>query len=374
MPSPSLPSLKVSFQGCHVLPPPHALPPLESLEHPSRALGGPSLESQERPSLTLGGPPLESQERPSLALGECSAVNMEFWNVLCSQVFQSMAPTSVSLPDPALLLQRLKASGKLQDILSLLEFESYADSATWTCGAVSAGDDDAVIVVLLPRQFYWRRGGSDAALLPVILLHYTLDLNSEPSAKHQVDTFLHFDLLTPPSLAAMPPSMQTLLTQLFSLHRASYVQLVHSALAREWPLSRSDFLTGLQVCRSSSLSVDLTPLVAALCQHSVTFFPADAEKAGSDWVECHAPLQSEELCRLLSSALSKLTRTCSLRGEEGREEDHTPSHCDLCTQQVNQALRRYLQVMGFRPVALCGPAHFWLDSATSAGDNNQVHS
>lgn len=357
---------------------------------------------------------------------KCSAVNTEFCKFLSAQLMQTLTPTQLSLPDPALLIKRLHSSEKLRSLFELVDFDTTAESAIWTCGAVNTGN--VVTILLLPRQFYWRQDASSTALLPVILLQCTLD--SDPATTTQGDTFLHYDLVTPPLLSAVAESMQPMLSQLSSLHTRCYLHLIHMALTQHWALASADYLTGLEICRSSSLSVDITPLLAALCSHAVTCFPANSganadntsanssntstnsdntptnsgnipsnlgnTPANSDntpansndtpawlgdppgnipadsgsppacWRTCHpAPLQSDELCCLLMSALSRLTRTCCLLAEDGREEDSAPSLCSRCAQKVNQAFESYLEGVGFRPVSQCGPTHFWLDSGTS---------
>ena len=292
------------------------------------------------------------------------------------------------LPDPALLVQRLLSSAKLKDLFTLVDFDATAESALWKCGAVNT--NDTVTVFLLPWKLYWHKDDTRTTLLPVILLQYTLDLNSDLNVVSPLgDTFLHFDLVTPPTLSDVPASMKPLLTQLSSQHTHCYLQLVQRALTNHWVFAREDFLTGLSICQSSQLSVDLTPLLAALCHHAVTCFPTDqggqatggdvelgdqgcpAESANSgghadsgDYWTCHAPLQSDVVCRLLTSALSKLMWTCFLRVEEGRDEDSTHSICNLCTQQVSQAFLRYLEEVGFKEVPQCGPSYFWMDNGS----------
>ena len=303
-------------------------------------------------------------------MGDCSTVNNEFWNKFSSQIMKTLTPTQVSLPDPTLLLQRLRASTHLQPLFALSAFESTAESAMWKCGAVN--DGDTIIVILLPRRFYWNGDVTESALLPILLLQYTLDLNLDLSTSQHVDAFLHFDLTTTPSFAEVPSSMKRLLTQLSSLHTTCYLQLVDMALREQWVLSSHDFLAGLQVCQSTTLSLDLTPLVAGLCNHAVTWFPATDSEGSEDKCEerfQHPPILSETLCRILTSALSKRMWTCSVRMEE--EVKEADSKCDLHTQQVNQALQQCLQELGFRPVPQSGPTHFWLHTHKVSHDGGE---
>lgn len=279
-----------------------------------------------------------------------------------------MARTVISFSDHTLLLHRLQRSAKLQEILAIVDFEEHAQ---WTCTAMINANDD-LIVFLLPWRLYCPREGErrGVALLPIIMLQCCQEqlLNSDLVAPHLAeDVYLQLDLLTqPPKLADVNLSLKELLCQLSSLHTSCYLEQVHSALTQHLPLSREDFLRGVAVCQTSTLSVDMTPLLSGICTHALTTFPASAELG-----KCTVPLHPDVLSQLLSAALSKLTWTCVLQpapglGEEGRGEDsHNP--CYLHTQQINQALKTHLDELGFRAVMQCGPSHFWLD-------NNQLPS
>lgn len=296
----------------------------------------------------------------SRVLEDCSAVNTCFWKSLTSHL-QAMAPTAVSLSDHASIINRLQLSSKLSDLLAAVHLEELAQ---WTCTALATNDSD-LTVFLLPQQLYrdCRGGERGVALLPLIVLQCYREqlLNSDledPSPPE--DLYLHFDLAPPSTSTDVPPSLKELLSQLSSLHTSCYLKQVNSALMQHLALSREDFLRGVAVCQTGTLSVDVTPLVSGLCQHSVTSFPASPHLDSAT-----VPLSSEVLSQLLSAVLSRLMWTCVVRraeggGDWGRSEDGS---CSLHTQLVNQALRTHLHQLGFKVVPQCGHTHFWLDSS-----------
>ena len=277
-------------------------------------------------------------------LGNCSAVNNEFWKLLSSQLLQTVAPTAVPLVNPAPLMQRLRSSEKLQDLFLLVDFESTADSATWICGAVSA--DEVVTVLLLPKQF-WHHAATGNTILPIVVLQYTQQLNPDPNASGPIDNSQHFDLVTSPVLSTMAASIKEVLTQLSFFHTSCYLQAMHFALTQHLPFCSQDYLTCLQVCKTSTLSVDLTPLLAGLCHHT-----------RSDM------LTSDVLCQLLTAALSKKVWSCSVARAEEVWPQEDSSYCNNSTQQVNATFRQHLLSVGFQGVPQCGPTHFWLDAST----------
>lgn len=311
----------------------------------------------------------------SLSVEECSVINKQLLRSLCSHL-ESLAPTKLFLHAscPSHLLQRLKNSKTLQDLLSLVDFESTAESAKWMCTAVSV--DDNVTVFLFPWQLYCHSVSAvpntvSKAVLPILMLQWNQAQILSPDltdTQPPGDVYLHFDLHSPPNPLGpeVVPSLRGLLTQLSSMHSSCYLEQVHSALTEHLPLSEEDFLTGLEACQSSSLSVDVTPLLAGLCQHSLTRFPSRVELG-----TCSIPLHSDVLCQLLSAALGKLTGICTVQCATAEEQEWT-SQCSLHTQLVNQAFRSHLDKLGFKPVTQCGIAYFWLESDSSSKGSEKV--
>ena len=285
----------------------------------------------------------------------------------------------LDLPEPALLMQRLLYSpgGKLRPLFALEGFEEAGREGPWRCGGLAV--EDSVTVFLLQERFYFpcAEGGGAVGgrvLLPLLLLQ--LDQTGLMDAKQQGDIYLHFGLEEPlPSLPVeVPGCTAVVLSQLPSLHTTCFLQQVHSALSQGLPLAPQDFHKALEVCQSTSLSVDATPLLAAHCGHALTHFPSHPEPAPP-------PLPCDLLCLLLSAALSKRSWTCSLTSankgcrEEG-EGQGVESHCACCTRLLNQTFKQHLEELGFREVVQCGPSHFWLNRETqlSAAESTMVSS
>lgn len=153
--------------------------------------------------------------------------------------------------------------------------------------------------------------------------------------------------------------------QLSVIHKSSYLTTLHTALVQNVAVQPGDFQAALEVCSKTVLSVDVTPLIAGLCSHSVTKLLDD-----SDIADCSAPLSTDLLCELLTAVSSKKTGSCSVSirqqsyyGDE--DSDHGASQCDLLHSEINQAFNRYLSELGFSTVPKC-PAHFWLNDRAAA--------
>ena len=301
-------------------------------------------------------PALDMCGATGVPLDKCSTLNQQFWHSISAHI-QTMAPTSVPLSDHTHILQRLQASPELQQLFAVLDLQHTVE---WTCVAMVTSDNE-LIVFLLPWQLYsdCRDEGRGVALLPIVMFQCCQEqlLNSNlAESRPTEDVYLHFDLQTQPILTEVCPGLKDLLCQLRSLHTSCYLEQVHAALVQGLLLTQQDFLRGVTVCQTNTLSVDLTPLLAGLCAHSLTEFPSSPELGTKS-----APLPSDVLSHLLSAALSKLTYTCVVRGG-GREEGGAGEECQLRTQQINQTFRRHLDKLGLRAVTQCEQAYFWLDN------------
>lgn len=257
------------------------------------------------------------------------------------------------------LIQRLQSSNKLQDFFSLVDFGSSAQSVKWTCHAVSHAT--SVMIFFLPWGFYSfpLAGDSEmAALIPLILVQcsqaHMLDPNA--SGSQEADKYFQFELSGhSPEFTDLDECTSELFSSLSSFHTSSYLQLLQSGLTQGLSVSCVDFLTGLKICKQSTLSVDVTPLLSALCSHAkVTLSSLHSDSSVP-------PLKSELLCQLLSAALSKLEWTSSVQLAEEEGADEWSSICHRWKQEINSTFKRHLEKMGFKRVDQCGASYFWLD-------------
>lgn len=297
----------------------------------------------------------------SLALGQSSEVNQLFWENLYSRLC-SLAPTQLQVSALTLLMKRLLHSprGVLHPLFALEGFEQAGGEGPWRCGVVNV--EDSITVFLLAERFYFPSAEEDGAkggrvLIPLLLLQ--LDQVELMEIQQQEDFYMHFDLAAPPpSLPPEVPSSTTvILSPLSSLHTSCYLQQVYSALSQGLPLVPQDFHKALELCHSTCLTVDATPLLAAHCRHALIHFPSHPEPATP-------PLSCELLCVLLSAALSKRNWTCNLSHVEQGYREEAVSQISCSSRLLNQTFMHHLNELGFKEVNQCGPTYFWLDRET----------
>ena len=341
-----------------------------------------------------------------LPLDKCSPLNFKFWHRLYA-LLQTFAPTHVPLPKASRLVQRLQASHKLQELFSLVGFAASAASVMWKCCALS--HDNTVTILCLPCGFFYSSSSSsspnsscsssypcsspraDGAValatpsiqplcLPVVLVRvqqrHVLDpLSSSPSSPSpslpaEEDSCHLLNLLV--VVPALPQEEEEeeevegqwcqveLLSRVASLHKECYLETLHYALSFQLTLCPQDFLLGLQVCRHSTAAVDVTPLLSALCPHSLSSLPCKPELGSLPF-----PLETHVLCQLLGSTLSKHKWTVCVRPRTpGTKKASSGSSCSQCSYELNQVFLAELTKLGFKAVPGCGPGYFWLNSSS----------
>lgn len=313
-------------------------------------------------------------------------------------MLRTVAPTNLPSPKASDLFQRLHASNKLQELISLAGFDESVGVVEWTCCALSHGK--TVTILCLPCGFYHYssslspsssslssfsssppctlRGGEAISAvasspqplcLPLLLLQVDqediLHPISSSSSLTEADSCLQLDLVA--SLPSLPQEgkekkdcrdhQAELLHRVAGLHKACYLELLHSALTAQLTLSSQDFLLGLRVCQHSTVSLDTTALLSALCPHSCTSISAKPELG-----LLSLPLQADVLCQLLGATLSKQEWSVSVLARGVQEGEDDESLCSQCSRELNQVFLAQLTKLGFKPVSGCDPGYFWLDS------------
>ena len=161
-------------------------------------------------------------------------------------------------------------------------------------------------------------------------------------------------------------NLTSIYNQLSIIHKSSYLTTLHTALVQHVAVLAGDFQAALEVCSKTVLSVDVTPLIAGLCSHSVTKLLSDSNMA-----DCSAPLNTELFCQLLTAVSSKKTGSCSvsLKQQTADDDDDCISQCGVLQKEINQAFHKYLSELGFSAVPKC-PAHFWLSDRAGPGGSS----
>ena len=244
----------------------------------------------------------------------------------------------------------------------------------WKCFAQS--QQDSLFMFLVPAYFSLhpdtreREDDSDspqAFSLPVVLLccHQQILMDPDPAQPAppilQPDVYQHLSLSPPQQQATSSggsfpeDGLAQLVSKLRVIHFSSYLHTMHSTLLSRSQLTQEDFLSALTVCRQTSLSVDLTPLIAALCPHASTHLPATIGEVYQKSV----PMNTEVLCHLLEALLSRRQSNCQVC-HAPREPSSAP-HCTLWKSEVDQAFSGYLAELGFVGVPECG-GYYWLNT------------
>ncbi len=341
-----------------------------------------------------------------VSLSQCSELNSKFWHTL-QKSLQTIAVTRVPLPCPQALLHRLRASSHLQLLFSLPGFEGSVTEIEWHCYAVSLEGD--VTVLCLPQGFFHRptpptHGGDHASSvahspltsssfspcssppstllvdqpsqppeprplwLPLVLLrlehsHVLEPLSFTPSSTSLQslvagDWCLELDL-THPATPTCDASGCDLVSSVSSLHLSCYLSMLHTALISMISLSPADVSLALQNCQQSAVAVDATPLFSVLCPHVETSW---RDKPGLD--SFSLPLQTEQLCLLLSASLAKHEWSVYIQAKDTAEVDEEAGHgCGQSASFLNRVLQDQLGKLGFESVRMGKEGNlYWLDA------------
>ena len=307
-----------------------------------------------------------------LDLASSSLLNREFREHLIHQL-SSLAPTEIPLPLCHALLERLQSSehlGELCRVCGIAKEDSGAHG--WRC--FSLGQEGGNVLFFLPPYFsrHDNDEGGDvtqespvAFVFPLILLHCSQELLIDPDPVQpapsvlQPDTYQHLPLSTtePTSLPAhLPPDVSKVVSELSTLHLSSYLHTIHSVLLRGLPVQPKDFIAALAVCEKTVHSVNCTPLVAALCQHTVVR-THHGEGEGST-----SPLPTDLLCQLHSAASSKQPSSCRLSPRSEEPASSSTPWCEDWSGEIEETFQGYLAGLGFLQVPECA-GYYWLSSS-----------
>ena len=310
-----------------------------------------------------------------LNLIKCSYLNNTLWTNLTDRLRQSF-PTEVSYTDSAALIGRL-ASSSHREIKALSEvFESRNPTTLWKCSTLAK--DDSVCMIFVAKFFIEsssERSSGDGVsersgkhfVLPIIVMQcsqsHIMDIDPARPDIPALPADSHTHMVLGTNQIPELGDLASVYNHLSVVHKSSYLTTLHIALVQNVAVQPGDFQAALEVCSKTALSVDITPLIAGLCSHSVAKLLDD-----SDIADCSAPLNTDLLCELLTAVSSKRTGSCSVSIKQQTYDDDDSdfvSQCDSLHSEINQAFSRYLSELGFSAVPKC-PAHFWLNGGRAA--------
>ena len=316
-----------------------------------------------------------------LDLSSSSPLNKNFREEFLQQL-RDLAPTEVPVMDSSSLLRRVVASTPLTELCSVCHLREGSVELSWKCFAQC--QEDSLYMFFVPAYFSLlsdtMEGEQDADspqtyVLPVLLLHCSQQILLDPDPAQLAPPTLQPDVyehLSPSQPYASAPHQEDGLSQLVSklrmMYFSSYLQTIHSTLQGGSRLTPQDFLTALTVCRQTILSIDLTPLIAALCPHASVHLRQNTAKES-------APASTETLCYLLEALASHRKSSCLVSPNLDVESFSSTPHCTKWKSEVDQVFAGYLTELGFTGVPECG-GYYWFNTAVAPylDSHQQKHS
>ena len=237
----------------------------------------------------------------------------------------------------------------------------------WRCFALS--QDENTYIFFVPTYFSrYPNGGGEGVespfVLPVILLHCGQQILMDPDLTQQPDLYHHLPLSTDrilhaPQKAILDQNLSQQVANLKKMHFSAYLHTVHSALNQGTHIVPRDFLAGLAICEQTVLSVDLSPLIAALCRHTSANVHEEDELGDET-----SPLSTEMLCHLLETLSAKIPSACWLSPWSEEDDASIPSRCKKWKGEIEQSFLGYLGNLGLVGVPNCD-GYYWLKDTLS---------
>ena len=219
---------------------------------------------------------------------------------------------------------------------------------------------------------------SPPSLQPDLFQHLTLGLSHSPSP---VSAALPSTLFTPSPQASLnstePPnplkdlysslaneSLCNLVSKLRAVHFSSYLHALHMTLRHKYPVPSEAFLAAINICTRSTLSLDCTSLIGALCRHSRVEqqlpLSSGAAAEESDGRKTF-PFGPEMLAQLLKTTSSSNSAQYRLSYVDLSDTTMAspPPHCVQWEGEPQRLFETYLSEAGFEGVPHC-EGYYWL--------------
>ena len=231
---------------------------------------------------------------------------------------------------------------------------------------------------------------SPPSLLPDIFQQFPLSLSPSPTpSRAPPSSSAHPPTTTPSPQASIDKSekptdtlehfhsslanvaLVQLVLKLRALHFSSYLYALHATLSQKIPVPSGGFGAAVDICSRSTLSLDCTPLVGALCRHSqLQQSPVSAGADGTDGslngrgINFGANVFSELIKTVLSpdssrSASHRLRYVEQPEETLGEGDEHQVPHCLRWEGELQLMFQKYLSGAGFESVPNC-EGYFWL--------------
>ena len=254
------------------------------------------------------------------------------------------------------LLARLTHSDSLAPFCELCQIsEDTGSEFLWRCFAFveeHAKDEDQLFLVFTPCFFSVLESSpvdTSPLGLPVVLLRTSLSVLLGPEPLTPLHTPSLPDTIIKTLFSSPIPSLDnsSLIAKLRHLHSKAFLRAAHTALTQDLPLPPSALTDALHHCDRAQLSVNLTPLVPAVCRHTNLYL--------KDQLVSHSLESFTTLLEQLGAIRDSRPEICSFSSTM-LDEDH--SHCELKSKDITRLVVQLLETLGFLPVAGC-PGLLW---------------
>lgn len=264
------------------------------------------------------------------------------------------------------LLTRLVHSDSLTPFCELCQIsEDTGREFLWRCFAFVEEHDkteDQLFLIFMPCFFSVLKGSGvtlkDSSLLglPVVLLRTNLPVLLGPEPLTPLHTPLPSDTTIQALFSSPIPSLDnsSLTTKLRHLHLKAFLKAAHTALTQNLSLPPSSLTDALHHCDRAQLSINLTPLVPAVCRHVNMYL--------KDQLVTHSLESFSSLLEMLGAVRDSGPEICSFSSTM-LDQDH--SQCGQKKKDITHLVVQLLEALGFQLVAGC-PGLLWYCPSVSA--------
>lgn len=158
-----------------------------------------------------------------------------------------------------------------------------------------------------------------------------------------------------PTKRDYPPIIKEVWSNLKRVHHLSYLYSMHNALqiSGGFSVNESDLRKGLSICMSVPITVDVTPLLIAICKHVLVCGEEEREEGGERG-KVNSSILSH-LLECLGSHKNPLYKRVAVSDGEGEDEEI----CERRESEIGEMLRSFLSELGFHTIQSSMNGYFW---------------
>ena len=206
-----------------------------------------------------------------MSLANSSPVNVAYHKKFLELLQQKLSCKSIFINNSGDVIKRLEKSKGLSDFVYLCQSTQLRNSFLWRCFAIS--DNDELNLVFVPCFLHFA---NNLYRLPIAVMYISLGnvLHSDPLV--EVDAFEAIDIdfdftYTSVDTWKFKPSgpSASICDKIRYIQIKAYLYAIHNALRQGNKFNVKDLELCLKICKIALVQINLTPLVCAVCRHSV---------------------------------------------------------------------------------------------------------